>query len=148
MIRPSFAHLIESPAMTASPEAIVRSFYDIVARGDDAALKALLHPEWEMSPTAYPGQPKGAAGYIPLMQGFNQAFPDGRFVIHEVIAAHPKYTVRTTAHGTHTGPFIGRAATGKAIAFDTIDIHEAEDGVIRRSWHNEDFASFFRQAEA
>jgi SnoaL-like polyketide cyclase len=76
-----------------------------------------------------------------------EPFPDGRFEIHEVIAAHPKYTVRTTAHGTHKAAFLGKDATGKAISFDTIDIHEVEGDTIRRSWHIEDFAAFFRQIE-
>jgi predicted ester cyclase len=130
-----------------TPEALVRSFYEIVAAGDEPRLQALLHPEWEMIPAAYPGQPKGPGGYAPLMKGFNAAFPDGYFEIHEVIAAHPKYTVRTTAHGTHKGAFLGHEATGKAIAFDTIDIHEIVEYRIVRSWHIEDFAGFFRQVE-
>jgi predicted ester cyclase len=134
--------------MTAGPEFLVRSFYEIVASGDEDRLRALLHPEWEMIPIAYAGQPRGPGGYVPLMKGFNSAFPDGRFEIHEVIAAHPKYTVRTTAHGSHRGSFIGKEATGRDITFGTIDIHEVADGMILRSWHIEDFAGFFRQVEA
>jgi predicted ester cyclase len=133
--------------MTSPTDALVRSFYEIVAAGDEAGLSRLLHPSWEMLPMAYPSQPEGPSGYAPLMKGFNAAFPDGRFIIHEVIAAHPKYTVRTTAHGTHKGTFLGREASGRAIAFNTIDVHEVEGDVIRRSWHIEDFASFFRQVD-
>jgi predicted ester cyclase len=115
---------------------------------NEARLSVLLHPDWEMIPTAYPGQIRGPTGYMPLMKGFNAAFPDGHFEIHEVIAAHPKYTVRTTARGTHKAAFLGKEATGKSIAFNTIDVHEVEGDTIRRSWHIEDFASFFSQVEA
>jgi predicted ester cyclase len=55
--------------------------------------------------------------------------------------------VRTTAHGTHKGTFLGHEATGKVIAFDTIDIHEIAEDRIVRSWHIEDFAGLFRQME-
>lgn len=130
--------------MTPS-EVLVRSFYEIVAGGDQDRLTIVLHPEWEMIPPAYPKQAAGPEGYAPVMAGFNRAFPDGSFRVHEVIAAPPKYIVRTTANGTHMGEFLGISATGRSISFDTIDIHEVEGDQIRRSWHIEDFAGFINQ---
>ena len=133
--------------MSAGPEALIRSFYAAVAAGDEARVAGVLHPEWEEIPPAYPGQPSGPGGYIPVVRSFVAAFPDARFDILEIIPAHPKHTVRTMLHGTHRGPFLGREPTGKRVAFATIDIHEVEGGAIRRSWHIEDFAAFFEQID-
>ena len=125
----------------------VSDFYRAIETGDEALLRRVLAPDWQELPPAYPGQPDGPDGYLPIFRGFKAAFPDGVFDLHEIIAAPPKYVVRTTMRGTHAGPFLGRAATGRAIRFDTIDIHEVAEGVIRRSWHIEDFFGAISQIE-
>lgn len=125
----------------------ISSFDAAVERGDEAAIRAVLAPDWEEIPTAYPGQPSGPDGCLPVVRAFNAAVPNGCFTIHGIIEAPPKYTVRTGFTGTHRREFLGRAATGLAIRFDTIDIHEARGRQIIRSWHSEDFAAFFRQLD-
>lgn len=127
---------------------LIRGFYAAVEAGDETSLRRVLSPEWEESPPAYPGQPPGPGGYLPVVRGFRAAFPDGRFEIHEIIAAGPKYTVRSTVHGTHRGPFLGREATGKTVSMNAIDVHEVVDDSIHRSWHIEDFATALAQMDA
>ena len=124
---------------------LVRNFYRAIETGNEALLRATLSPDWEEIPVVYPGQPRGADGYLPIAQGFQKAFPDGRFEIHEIIDAAPKFTVRTTVHGTHQGDFLGLPGSGNVVAFNTIDVHEVSNGVIVRSWHIEDFATALSQ---
>lgn len=126
---------------------VIQSFYRAVETGDRKLLEATLAPDWEMIPTVYPGQPRGPEGYWPVVQAFHQAFPDAYFEIHEVLEAAPKFTVRTTLHGTHKGEFLGIAATGKRMQFDTIDIHQIDQERITRSWHIEDFYSLSKSLQ-
>lgn len=140
-----FAQPVNMPH--ASPEQIARRFYAIVEIGDAGALPDVLAPEWEEVPAAYPGQTPGPAGYRPVLEGFHAAFPDGRFAIEEVLRARDRVVVRTRFQGTHRGTFLGREATGKRIVFATIDIHQIRDGLIRRSWHLEDFAAAMAQMD-
>lgn len=127
---------------------LIRNFYKAIETGDDALLRSVLSPDWEEIPAVYPDQPRGPEGYLPIAQGFRAAFPDGRFEIHEIIDAGPKYTVRTTVHGTHSAPFAGEEATGKPITFNTIDVHEVAGERIVRSWHIEDIATAVAQMRA
>lgn len=129
-------------------EQLVRSFYHAVASGDTSSIHAILADDWEELPPAYPGQPKGPEGYLPIMQGFNAAFPDGRFTVHDILQSGNRFTARTTMQGTHSGSFLGRDASGAAVAFDTIDIHEVVGNKIIRSWHIEDFAQLHAQIDA
>ena len=126
----------------------VRAFYAAVEANDAGALRRLLAPEWEEVPPAYPGQPPGPGGYLPVVAAFTAVLEGVSYEIHEVIEAPRRVVVRTTVHGRHVGPFLGRAATGRQVAFGTIDIHEVEEGVIRRSWHIEDFFALVGQLDA
>jgi len=42
--------------------------------------------------------------------------------------------VRWTATGTHTGPYLGAAPTGRSIAFKGIEIVRVRDGLITERW--------------
>jgi predicted ester cyclase len=148
------------PAGTdASPEddaeSLVRRFYAAVARGDEDALRALLAPDWEELPAVYPGQPRGVDGYLPAVRAFHAAFPDGVFTLDDVFEAESpgdagarRVVARTTMRGTHSAPFLDRAATGAAVSFTTIDIHDVVAGRIARSWHLEDFHALAAQLDA
>jgi uncharacterized protein (TIGR02118 family) len=135
-------------ALTNNGEQIVRSFYRAVESGHEQALRAMIAADWEELPPVYPGQVRGVDGYLPVMRGFNAAFPDGRFKVHEVLRTDNRFVVRTTFTGTHSAPFFGREATGAAIAFNTIDIHEVIGERITRSWHIEDIAGAASQMDA
>lgn len=89
----------------------IENFYTAVEQGNLPLLESVLSPSWQMIPTVYPGQPDGAAGYWPIVQAFNAAFPDAHFEILEIIEAGSRSTVRTLLR-----------ATGKQSQFHTIDI--------------------------
>jgi predicted ester cyclase len=103
-----------------------------------------------------------SGGRSPDNQGFREgivrllaAFPDLRTEVRETVvetaadgaAARPNETcaganpglsgtvaVRWTAIGTHTGPYLGAAPTGRRIVFKGIEIVRVRDGLITERW--------------
>jgi predicted ester cyclase len=69
-----------------------------------------------------------------LYKGIREAFPDFRPEIHFQIAAENMVTTFKTYHGTHQGPFLGVAGTGKVVSFITVDVMRVEDGKIVGHW--------------
>jgi hypothetical protein len=55
------------------------------------------------------------------------AFPDLRMVPEDVIASGDRVVARVRATGTHKGPFMGIAATGKRVEMNLIDIIRFDD---------------------
>jgi len=85
--------------------------------------------------TAMPGIDKGPAGMIHVIVNFlRTGVPDLRVTIHEQIAEGNLVTTRKTIEGTHTGTFMGVAATGRKITISVIDIVHVRDGKYFEHW--------------
>ena len=72
--------------------------------------------------------PMPLAGHQQFAAMFYAAFPDLRHVIEDTVAEQDKVTVRFTAHGTHSGDFMGLPATGRTIAVPAIASLRVADG--------------------
>jgi steroid delta-isomerase-like uncharacterized protein len=71
--------------------------------------------------------------------GFLASFPDGQFVIDDMIAEGDLVAMRGTGRGTHTGePFAGVAATGAETEFTWTAFLRIEDGQITERWAEAD----------
>lgn len=66
------------------------------------------------------------------------AFPDIHITIHETLAQGDKVVARWSATMTHTGPFLGIAATGKKAEVTGTSIQRIVDGKIAEGWDNWD----------
>ena len=64
----------------------------------------------------HPGAPDwiGRRAVKDVVTAVRTGFPDFKEVVEEVIIAGEKVVTRFTASGTHLGPFMGLAPTGKA----------------------------------
>jgi predicted ester cyclase len=115
-------------------EAVTRFNRDFIERGDEAAFRALMAPDF-VNRTAAPGFPPGAEGmWMMLNTVLRAALPDMTVEIHDQIAEGDKVTTRKTIRGTHRGPLLGIAPTGKAVAIDVIDIVRLRDGQYVEHW--------------
>ena len=74
-----------------------------------------------------------------------KAFPDVRVVIHDVIQAPGRVGVRAEITGTHQGELFGIAATGKKVSFRLHEFHTVEKGLVKTTWHMEDWFGLFLQ---
>jgi predicted ester cyclase len=78
-----------------------------------------------------PPTAEGVKRSIAFLRG---AFPDMKLTIEEIIASGDKTWARITAHGTHLGPFMGVAPTGKSFAITVMDVCRFENGRIVEHW--------------
>lgn len=137
--------------MSISITELVGSFYES-ASGKTELLDAVVSDDWDDIPLG-PGQEPGRAGAKTLIERLNKAFSDLRFVVEEIIDARGEdgngmVGVRATMHGVHTGEFFGIAPTGRETEVRTHDFHQVVDGRIVRSYHIEDWLSWFQQVQS
>ena len=128
-------------------EATVQGFYDAFNTGDVDALDDVLAPDWVDFPPP-PGTGTDAENFKQTILTTLIGFPDIRFEIQDFIVEGGQVAVRSIATGTHEGDFYGIPATGRAVEFQTIDIHRVESDRIVETYHVEDLLSVLIQVGA
>jgi predicted ester cyclase len=134
--------------MSTSITELIGSFYE-AASGKTELLDAVITDDWDDIPLG-PGQAPGRAGARTLTAGLTKVFSDLRIVVEEIIDARGDdgngvVGVRARMHGVHTGEFFGITPTGRETEVRTHDFHEIVDGRIVRTYHMEDWVSWFQQ---
>jgi steroid delta-isomerase-like uncharacterized protein len=124
--------------------ALMQRRREAMASGDVAAVEALFSPDFVDHDPA-DGQPAGAAGLTWYWQGFERAFSDvQREVVHTV--ATPEHVVTVTRlSGTHTGDWLGHAATGRSFAVRSVQVMRFRDGVAVERWGSTDVHGILEQ---
>jgi len=126
-------------------KAIVRRYLD------EAWIKRNLNILDELMAPNYarylPGQvtPLDREGQKQRIAGFHAAMPDLDFLIEDLFAEGDRVVFRVKISGTHTGPFMGVAPTGKPLIVTAIDIARLENGKIVDHWGQMDMAGLMRQ---
>jgi len=73
------------------------------------------------------------------------AFPDLTHTIETELAEGELIGCVATVRGTHRGPYMGMAPTGKPVSFMLLLIDRIVDGTIVEHWAIPDFLSLFQQ---
>jgi steroid delta-isomerase-like uncharacterized protein len=76
---------------------------------------------------------------------FAAAFPDGHYVIEDVVAEEDRVVARTAFNGTHQGEMQGIPATGKSVSMPSITIFRLDNGKIAEGWLVSDNLSLMQQ---
>lgn len=79
-------------------------------------------------------QPPNREGVKALIRMLRQAMPDLKVVVEDSAAEGDMVWARIRGQGTHQGPFMGMAPTGKRLDFILIDIARFEQGKIAEHW--------------
>ena len=87
----------------------------------------------------------GPQGIKQAVRLFRTAFPDLHYVVEEEMAERDLVWTRFSATGTHLGPFLGAAPTGKTVAYTGMDLNRIADGRIVESWVNYDALALLQQ---
>lgn len=110
---------------------IVRRFADeVITRGN---IESAAEYVWEdvVEQVPLPGQGPGLDGLKDILNALRTGFPDIVFSIQEQIAEEDKVASRFEWTGTHSGIFLGVAATGRAVRVWGIVIDRLEAGRIK-----------------
>jgi predicted ester cyclase len=73
------------------------------------------------------------------------AFPDLHVTIHDQVAEGDRVVTHKSFHGTHQGPFMGVAPTGRQIEFAVIDILRLENDKVVEHWAVQDRLALMQQ---
>ncbi len=133
---------------TEENKAIVRRWYEEFGnRANLDVLDELYAPGW-VGHFPQSGELRGAEGHKPLGRLFATAFPDGRYVLEDVLAEGDRVASRYTFRGTHRGEFFGIPPTGRAVEATGINVHRVEAGRIAEQWAQFDALGLLRQLGA
>ena len=95
-----------------------------------------------------PGQSPGVEGFKEIVRMFRGAFPDLRMTIDDLIAEGDQVVARMTTTGTHKGPFMGMAPTGKRVKVSEIHILRFGNGKVLEHWGLADDLGMMQQLGA
>ncbi len=104
-----------------------------VAANDEDALAGIVSADI-VDHGSVPGQPPGLTGIVYWMQGLHAALSGLEGTVEDTVVEGNKVAARVTWRGTHTGPFLGLAATGNALRIVSIQILRFEDGHAVEWW--------------
>jgi len=113
--------------------AIMGGAFDALNRRDIDACLDMLAPDFQIYVAGSPPR-RGTAAWRGNVRIMFTAFPDAQVHVDDIFASNNKVAVRVRITGTHSGPFLGKAPTGRAIAYDSIELYEIKDGKISTEW--------------
>jgi predicted ester cyclase len=91
------------------------------------------------------GQPAGGAGLAWYWEQFGQSFSDiDRDVIETVVTPTKLITIMDLS-GTHTGEFLGHAATGQRFTVRNVQVVGFRDGKVSERWGSTDELGILQQ---
>lgn len=134
------AHDIEKNKKT------IRHFYEETAKGNVAIYDEVFSPDFISYSSSAAGEIRGPEAFKQANVMYLSSFPDFKVTLKKVIAEKNLVMVYGVASGTHQGPLMGIAPTGKRITWTGMDIYRFNDeGKIDGRWLEFDSMGMFQQ---
>lgn len=121
-------------SLSEAAKAIVRQNTEEVQGRGDWELFERLFADSFVDHTPQPGVPASKDGVRVLYKALRAAFPDFHAEIHWQSAEGDLVTTYKIYYGTHQGPFLGIAPTGRKIHFEAVDAMRVQGGQITDHW--------------
>lgn len=114
--------------------ALVRRFYDVLWNAwDDDTVASVLDPALRFRGSL--GQETvGLGQWRAYRDGVRRGSPDFRNEIVDLVAGQEGAAARLRWSGTHTGPLLGIAATGRSFSYDGAAFFHVRDGLLAEIW--------------
>ena len=119
-------------------EFIHRWFEEVWNKGRMEAIEEMCLPDAIGHGQAQHNLDIGLVEFKQFARDLRTAFPDIRITIHETLAQGDKVAARWSAKMTHSGPFLGFAATGRKVEVTGTSIQRVVGGKIAEGWDNWD----------
>ena len=127
-------------------KALVRRFWESVARGDLDTIDELLAPEF-VDHSLITGQKPGREGYKQQVAEQHAALSDIRPVIEDQVAQGDKVVTRLTWRSVHDrGEYFGLMPRDKEVVVTAMSMHRIEGGKIAEEWSEDNGAAEVAQA--
>jgi steroid delta-isomerase-like uncharacterized protein len=110
---------------------LVRRYIETWNRGDLEGMSEFWAPD--MIHHTRSGS-HGFESVISIVANFMSAFPDLKFEIEDLVADGDRVASRMTAVGTHTGEYMGVAATGRTVSCSVLGFARVADGKLVEHW--------------
>jgi len=123
----------ESSANEAAKAVIRRNTEEVQSKGRFDVFDELFADDF-VDHTPQESSGAGKEGVRGLYKMLRAAFPDFRAEIHWQRADGDVVTTFKTYYGTHMGPFLGFAPTGKMMHFESVDVMRVHNGKITDHW--------------
>lgn len=104
-----------------------------------------VHHELGDVPADFQGGPKVMAQFLNL---YLRAFSDLHLTFEDALADRDRVVTRWRLEGTHDGPLMGIAASGRRVSIEGIRIDRIETGKIAESWMQWDMLGLLEQIGA
>lgn len=119
-------------------------FGDAVNSGDFSAFDEVVAPG-AVDHDPAPGQAPGPEGYRQFFTELRTAFPDLKLSLEHLVADADNIAFAYTVSGTHKGPLMGFAPTGKRMQVRGMQISKFADGKMVERWGSSDQLGMLQQ---
>lgn len=119
--------------MTRTPEQLMETYLrEVVGNGRLALIEALAQPDMVDEANRAFGGPPGRDGLVAHVVGFRRNVGELRLTVERIVAGPDAAMAWWSFTGTHEGPWLGRAPTGRAISGTVFSFFDLEGGRIAR----------------
>ncbi|MFD9004779.1 ester cyclase [Streptomyces sp. NPDC059582] len=124
---------------------LLRTAYQSLESGDLDACVQLLTEDFTANVPGLPDPLHGREVWRQGAQAMLTAFPDLRIDVQDMFGVADKVTVLVHFHGTHQGAFQQFEATGRRVAYRSIEVYRIEGDRIAEEWVAPDMLSLMQQ---
>lgn len=124
--------------------AVQQSFGEAVNSGNLSALRDIVAPD-AVDHDPAPNQGMGPEGFIAYFTELRAAFPDLKITVEHMVADEGNVAFAYTITGTHDGPLMGHAPTGRKISARGMQITRFENGKQIERWGSSDQLGILQQ---
>ena len=127
----------------ADPKSILGALgATVFANRDFSQLDALMREDYIQH---NPLVAQGRQGFRAFFEAWFRASPDFKYDLKKLVSEGDMVWAYGTYSGTHNGDWLGIPPTGKAYAFDAVDIFRVENGQLAEHWDVLDVYGLFKQ---
>lgn len=124
---------------------LLRTAYGSLEKGELDVCVGMLTEDFLASVPGLPDPLHGREIWRQGAQAMLEAFPDLRIDVQDMFGAGDKVTALVSFHGTHLGPFQQFEATGRPVAYRSIEVYRFEGDRIAEEWVAPDLIGLLRQ---